>query len=92
MSPSVHCIDVLQDQEAKEKALADLSSMSSDEILYALLQKDTATDHSLISSAGDVGDAFSLDAMLESTSGGAIQPNNPVVMKPKISNPEGMVR
>ena len=92
VSPSVYFIDVLQDQEAKEKALADLYSMSSDEMLYALLQKDTATDHSLISSASNVGETFSLDAMLESTSWGAVQPNKPVVMRPNISNPKGMVR
>ena len=83
---------VVQDQAAKEKALAGLSSMSSAQIVSASLLQNTATARSLFGSPGIVGNAVPMHTMLNSPSGGPVQPGNPVVVKHEILNPAGVVR
>ena len=82
----------LQDQAAKEKALAGLSTMSSAQIVSASVLQNTASAR-MFGTPGIAGNAVPMHTMLNSPGPGAPQQGtSPVVVKHELLNPAGLVR
>lgn len=82
---------LLQDQAAKEKALAGLSTMSSAQIVSASVLQNTASAR-MFGTPGIAGNAVPMHTMLNSPGpGGPQQGTSPVVVKHELLNPTGLV-
>ena len=81
----------MQDQAAKEKALAGLSTMSSAQIVSASVLQNTASAR-MFGTPGIAGNAVPMHTMLNSPGpGGPQQGSSPVVVKHELLNPAGLV-
>ena len=77
----------LQDQAAKEKALAGLSTMSSAQIVSASVLQNTASAR-MFGTPGIAGNAVPMHTMLNSPGAvGHQQAGSPVVVKHELLNP-----